>query len=195
MYKLDDNYIESMTGAYLNDSTYRNNNEIQMKFDKVNNEFGKKNIIQFLNSFGAEIIDIEINSASRIVVRDKRFNKRISLNTYGDGILRAFHCYINVLSDKDGVTLIDEIENGLHWTKQKVLWNALHMIVSQQKQQLFVTTHSREMVKHLYETAKTDNFLNKVKLYRLEKKTDKIEVVSYSVEEFEYALSGNIEIR
>jgi AAA15 family ATPase/GTPase len=191
----DKNYTEKTVGNYFNSATIGNNNEIGAKFDAVNEKFGKKAIIDFLKEMGVSITDIELSSSRRLMVRDERFSRRISFNTYGDGILHSFNIFLSIMSGNDGVILIDEIENGLYWTKQKVLWRAINKIANEKGQQIFATTHSREMLKHLYEVAKEDGFVDKVNLFRLEKKNNNISIISYDREELEYALSGNIEVR
>jgi len=75
------------------------------------------------------------------------------------------------------------------------LWKAINKIAGEKRQQIFATTHSREMLTHLYEAAKEDDFLNKISLFRLERKDGELETVSYCPDELEYALSSNIEVR
>ncbi|MFA6376918.1 MAG: AAA family ATPase [Candidatus Paceibacterota bacterium] len=193
--KPDENYMEESIGHYFNNWTINNNNEIGAKFDAVNQKIGKEEIIDFLRKMGVPVKDIELNSSKRLVVRDERFSKRVLFNTYGDGVIHSFNIFLSSLHAPGGVTLIDEIENGLHWTKQKILWKAINKIAGEKKQQIFATTHSREMLTHLYEAAKEDDFLNKINLFRLERKDGGLEAVSYGPDELEYALSSNIEVR
>ena len=184
-----------MIGNYFNSATAGNNSEIGLKFDKVNEKYGKKQIIDFLKDMGVFINDIELNSSKRLFVRDDRFERRVSLNTYGNGILHSFNIFLSALSAEDGIALIDEIENGLYRTKQQVLWRAINKIASEKGQQIFATTHSLEMLKNLYKVAKEGNFIDKINLFRVERRDETIAVVSYNSEELDYVLSGNIEVR
>ncbi len=191
----DKQYNEKMIGNYFNSATAGNNSEIGLKFDKVNEKYGKKQIIDFLKDMGVFINDIELNSSKRLFVRDDRFERRVSLNTYGNGILHSFNIFLSALSAEDGIALIDEIENGLYRTKQQVLWRAINKIASEKGQQIFATTHSLEMLKNLYKVAKEGNFIDKINLFRVERRDETIAVVSYNSEELDYVLSGNIEVR
>ena len=47
--------------------------------------------------------------------------------------------------------LIDEIDNGLHYSAYKKLWEAIFALAADTNKQVFVTTHSKETLYHLNE--------------------------------------------
>ena len=189
-------YKEDLQGHYFNNITYSREVDLAGKFDQVNQEIGKEQIINFMKKFKTNIEDIELDQFKKLLVKDVSFGtRRVHLNTYGDGIVRGLHILLDVLSKKDGITLIDEIENGLHWSKQEVIWEVIYQIVKERNQQLFISTHSREMIDHLYSVAKKENFTDLIRVYRLQNVDNKIKVVSYEPKQLEFALTHGEEFR
>jgi AAA15 family ATPase/GTPase len=195
-FNIDNKYQEKLQGNYFNNNTFINDADFATKFDIVNQEIGKEIIIGFLKSFAKGIEDIELDRFRKLIVKDSEFGgKRVPLNTYGDGVIRGLHLLLDILSKSSGVTLIDEIENGLHWSKQEIVWSFIHKIIQERNQQLFVATHSKEMVEHLYQVAKKENFLKLIKVIRLQIVNGEIKVVEYDAEKLEFALIHGEEFR
>ncbi|MBU0569152.1 AAA family ATPase, partial [Patescibacteria group bacterium] len=116
-------YKATLQGNYFNNKTYAGELDLSNKFDAVNQEVGKEEIISFLKKFKEGIEDVELDSYRKLLVKDSSFgNKRVHLNTYGDGVVRGLHMLLDILFKQDGLTLIDEVENGLHWSKQETIW-------------------------------------------------------------------------
>lgn len=189
-------YKETLQGHYFNNKTYVGEIDLTSNFDIVNQEVGKEQIIEFLKKFKPEIKDIELDRFKKLLVKDTLFgNKRVHLNTYGDGIIRGLHMLLSILAKHNGITLIDEVENGLHWSKQELVWEFIHAIVKERGQQLFITTHSREMVHHLYNTAKRGKFKDLIKVYRLQNVKNEIKIVPYDEKQLEFAIVHSEEFR
>ena len=63
-------------------------------------------------------------------------------------------------------------------------------------EQVFVATHSREMITQLFLIAQKMDYLDKISLYRIEKnKQSDLQVFRYSASQFQYAMQENIEVR
>jgi AAA15 family ATPase/GTPase len=71
----------------------------------------------------------------------------IPANLFGDGIRKMIEIILVLLSSNNAVIFIDEIENGLHFSKQKEIWMHLFKIARSQDIQIFATSHSFEMIK------------------------------------------------
>jgi AAA15 family ATPase/GTPase len=69
----------------------------------------------------------------------------------GDGLISVLNILLKTREVKNGILLIDEIENGLHWKTQKVLWKALLMATKENNIQIIATTHSLDTIKYLSE--------------------------------------------
>jgi AAA15 family ATPase/GTPase len=56
------------------------------------------------------------------------------------------HIVLSLLNAKDGVLLIDEMENGLHYRIQENLWRIIFEFSTKLNIQVFVTTHSWDVI-------------------------------------------------
>lgn len=77
----------------------------------------------------------------------------IPLNSLGDGMLRVLQLVLKVFSAKDGFLLIDEFENGLHFSVQEKVWGLLFEQAQKLNIQIFATTHSWDCIESFAKTA------------------------------------------
>jgi AAA15 family ATPase/GTPase len=64
----------------------------------------------------------------------------------GEGIRRLMSILLAILNSPGGLVLIDEVENGLHYSVMKRVWQAIAQAARQAHAQLFATTHSWECI-------------------------------------------------
>lgn len=69
----------------------------------------------------------------------------------GDGISSVAALIIGMIDIRGGVLLVDEIENGLHYSVLKELWHHVHAVARRLEVQVFAATHSHECVVAAYE--------------------------------------------
>ena len=77
------------------------------------------------------------------LVSDKLF---YNLNEFGDGTYRYITYLAIFLSFKDGIVFIDEIDNGIHFSKFDEMWKMILILSKKNNIQLFTTTHSKECI-------------------------------------------------
>ena len=70
----------------------------------------------------------------------------IPLQNLGDGVSRVFRLILSLISAENGVFLIDEFENGLHYSIQEEVWKTVFEIAEELNIQVFATTHSWDCV-------------------------------------------------
>ncbi|CAM3622745.1 ATP-binding protein [Corallococcus sp. ZKHCc1 1396] len=68
------------------------------------------------------------------------------LHSMGDGMNRVFELALGLVSARDGLFLIDEVENGVHYAAQEQLWRFIFEAASQLGVQVFATTHSWDCI-------------------------------------------------
>lgn len=115
---------------------------------------------------------------------------RYPLSIMGDGMNRILSIILGLVSAKDGICLIDEIENGIYYKRQPELWNIICHLVKELNIQLFATTHSLDCIRNFSASA-TDN----AQFIRLEKRKAGIKAVCYQPDELKVALDNDIELR
>jgi AAA15 family ATPase/GTPase len=109
----------------------------------------KRDVVRALNIFDHNIIDIGI-----IQEEDHRFIQALEhsslgmlpLSTFGDGMKRMVSLASGVVSAKNGVLLIDEIETSIHKKAMREVFSWLLEACITFNVQLFITTHSLEAV-------------------------------------------------
>lgn len=77
----------------------------------------------------------------------------VPLNSLGDGMLRVLQLVLKVFPAKDGFLLIDEFENGLHFSVQEKVWALLFELAQKLNIQIFATTHSWDCIESFAKAA------------------------------------------
>ena len=70
----------------------------------------------------------------------------VPLNSLGDGMLRVLQLALKFFPAKGGFLLIDEFENGLHYSVQERLWALVFEMAQRLDIQVFATTHSWDCI-------------------------------------------------
>ncbi|MBN8230820.1 AAA family ATPase [Corallococcus macrosporus] len=68
------------------------------------------------------------------------------LLSMGDGMTRIFELALGLVSSGNGLFLVDEIENGIHYSIREQLWRFIFEAASQLNVQVFATTHSWDCI-------------------------------------------------
>lgn len=103
--------------------------------------------IAFIKSPDSGLVRRNRESSLRVpVAKLADSGERIPLNSMGDGILRILQLALAVPPAKGGVLLIDEFENGLHWSVQEDVWRLVFKLAEKLDIQVFATTHSWDCV-------------------------------------------------
>ena len=97
---------------------------------------------------------------------------------------------------KNGVLLVDEIENGFHYSSLSVLWKAIFKACQEYDVQLFATTHSFECIEafsqiHQEENPQEDD----IRLYRIDRKENIHKAFAYSASVLHTGLEREFEVR
>ena len=172
-------------------------------FDKISLTPLEKEIVTALKIIEPNIEDINFlteESLSRFNRTEERVpfvvfplsSKKLRLTSMGDGLNRILTIILALLNSKDGFLLIDEFENGLHYTVQTQLWKIIYQLSEKLNIQVFATTHSDDCIKSFIES----DTENKGKLIRLEDIDGDIKSIAFNDKErLNFAIQNNIEVR
>lgn len=190
-------YVEKTEGIYyphVNLSLTKELLEVIQNIIRDKNH--KKEFIKTLHIIEPEIEDIGFAIGDILEVTLLNKNTSFPLRLMGNG-MSIFLIIITILYRfKNGFVLIDEIEIGLHFSILKPIWKTIINLSKQLNVQLFITTHSDEVIKYLNEAIKEENFENEVCVFDLVKLKNKEHKI-YRLEgnDINYAIEQNIEIR
>lgn len=120
--------------------------------------------------------------------------EKYRLSTMGDGINRILTIILSMLNCRNGILLVDEFENGLHYSVQTGLWGLIGRLAQELNIQVFATTHSLDCIKSFL-NATRDTGIGR--LIRLEKRTngEEIAVMYDEADELDYITDNNVETR
>jgi hypothetical protein len=121
-------------------------------------------------------------------------NRLIPLALMGAGMVRLAGIVANISNAKNGIVLIDEFGNGIHYSILPHVWKAIAKIARQLNTQIFATTHSFECIVAAH-TAFSEEIVYDFRLHRLQRTKDTIEAVTYNREALEGAIATGLEVR
>ena len=130
----------------------------------------------------------------RAVVRLGGQNRPVPLRSLGDGALRLFGVALALANSRAGFLLIDEAENGIHYSLQHDFWNMVIRTAHENNVQVFATTHSSDCIKGFAKAA-TGFEDDKGVLIRLSRQHGDLRAVEYPEEELTIAAEQGIEVR
>lgn len=117
----------------------------------------------------------------------------IPLKRLGDGAQRLFGISLALANCRNGILLIDEVENGIHYSIQPALWRMIFRAAEQGNVQVVAATHSWDCIAS-FAVAATETHEDGT-LYRLERSGDDLYAVYYSEEDLEVAAQQRVEVR
>jgi predicted ATP-dependent endonuclease of OLD family len=127
-----------------------------------------------------------------------RKNQRpMSIELFGDAMNRVAHFALEPINNQAGILLVDEIENGIHHSHQKQLWQWLFALAVELDVQIFATTHSLEMLTAFKEAAMGTQYESEVAYFEFARhvKTGEIIAIKREIDNLDYALERNKGIR
>ncbi|MGH2639452.1 MAG: AAA family ATPase, partial [Rhabdochlamydiaceae bacterium] len=121
-------------------------------------------------------------------------NEPLPLGSLGNGMLRVLGIVLALANAKDGMLVVDEIENGIHYSAQKELWQMIFRLARSLNVQVFATTHSWDCIEAFQVAAEEDKQEEGI-LIRLSLKKDEIVSTLFNEEELQIATRGSLEVR
>lgn len=128
-------------------------------WDKIALSDREKDVVEAL-----KIIDPEISAVSMVggegprqqrtaIVRAGNLPRPVPLRSFGDGLNRLFGIVLSLVNAKDGILLIDEFENGIHYTVQLDAWRTVFRVAERLGVQVFATSHSWDSIEAFQKAA------------------------------------------
>ncbi len=165
-------------------------------FSKLNEVGQDGEVLEVLKIIEPQIrrLSVLVLGGVPVIGADIGLGRLIPVPYVGQGTASLLSMALAILPNPQGVVLIDEFENGLHYSILKNAWKAVGAASKRSGTQLFITTHSSECIKAAYEAFREledDDFC----LQRLERHEDQITSVVLDRETLETAFAAELEIR
>ena len=156
----------------------------------------KDTVTEQLKHFDGRITTLEILNNVAYVGLDG-IDQLLTVNMQGDGLRRYLNIGAASANPMNNVLLIDEIENGLHYSAYKKLWEAIFALATATNKQIFVTTHSKETLYQLNEMLEEKSeYQQEMRLYTLANTPKKgHQAYKYTYEGLSGACENDVELR
>lgn len=137
--------------------------------------------------------DTDRSGDRKIVVRLRQQSGPVPLRSMGDGMARLLDISLALVNTQDGVLLLDEVENGIHYSVQPSMWSMIFDIADRLNVQVFATTHSWDCIQAFQAIANSRPSVGS--LHRLDRRGDDVVAVPFDEREMAIAAREQIEIR
>jgi hypothetical protein len=128
-----------------------------------------------------------------LMAKLEEFPEPVPFRSLGEGVEHLLSIALALIKARNGVILIDEVENGIHYSVQPALWDMIFRQSRRWNIQVFATTHSWDCVEGFQVAASRAD--GRGSLFRLERRGSDIRTVHFVPREIEIARRESIEVR
>ena len=118
----------------------------------------------------------------------------IAVRLLGEGFSRLFSIAVGMERARGGMMLIDEVENGLHYSVMKEVFSNLHDIATRFDVQVFATTHGAECIYAAFEGLENSNERD-FTYHRIDRVDDRSKATHFDKVMMETARYHDMEVR
>ncbi len=164
------------------DVAYRQAHMIQAVSKICSNNQLEEGLNKHLNQFDNNIQSISFNTNNQLKLKVKNIKEKVPLSVFGDGLKKYLHIVSAFMADNAKTIYIDEVENGLHFSRMKLLLRCVIDFINNNKDgnlQVFMTTHNQEFIEILDQVIREKDFAHQTKLFCLEQYDDLIVAERY----------------
>lgn len=164
---------------------------------------GKERLTELLQIVEPRLSKLEyvkLDTPEPVIYAELDMDDLIPATQLGQGFSRLLRIFSGILASEAKIVLIDEIENGLHWTALEQVWRGIAELTRQQDVQIFATTHSLECIRAAHnvfvQLSNGNGYGDGFALHRLDRKKDGgVKVVTYDQETLQTSFEQNWEVR
>ncbi len=175
-----------------------NNHAARSLWEKIVLTDGEKDVVEAMRIIAPDVNDFALlpsdSQASSIRVRLQNEKNPIPLRTMGDGMNRLFGLGLALACSQNGILLIDEIENGIHWAVLPEVWKFILKVAKRLNVQVFATTHSNDCLRAFQQATKDDKKIEGVAI-RIERKNGEFKSEIFDESRLSVIVKEEIEIR
>jgi predicted ATPase len=167
-------------------------------WEKIALTDAKRDVLEALHIIEPALEDFAVIShkgeTPRCRLRLRGSNKTIPAKVLGDGMNRLIGLSMALVCSKGGILLVDEIENGIHWSVLPTVWKFIIKVAKRLNVQVFATTHSNDCLRAFHSGTKGDPQLQGVAV-RLEKRDNEFRAEIFDEQRLAVIVKEGIEIR
>lgn len=182
-------FLSSLEGVPLSEDAKR--------FSELKRSRNQDVLLRALHVIEPRLEDLELfyDGDPPMIYGEVGLNQPMPLIAMGDGVNRITSLVLAIANAPDGVVLVDEIENGLHYKALKDVWKAIGRAAREFNTQIFATSHSWECITAAHQAFSEEGNYD-FSYRRLDRTNDgNIKAVTYDQETLESAIEIGMEVR
>ena len=191
---VDPNYAEKINCLFL--SADKNDANALANFATLIRRNTKQVVVDALRDFDPSIEAIEA-LPDGLYIKISGIGELLPVGMAGDGARRMINIVSSIANEDNKIVLIDEFDNGLHYSAHKKMWGAIMKFIMEHEVQLFVTSHNIDCLQGLNKVIEEcEDFRELANVYDIAKtKVNGYQAYKYSYAELKEAIEKEIEIR
>lgn len=149
----------------------------------------EKELNERLNQFDKSIQAIRFSANNQLKLKVKNIKEKVPLSVFGDGLIKYLYIVSAFMADNAKTIYIDEVENGLHFSRMRLLLRCVIDFINNNKDgnlQVFMTTHNQEFIEILDQVIREKDFAHQTKLFCLKQDDQYVIPRTYYGENLEY---------
>ena len=168
---------------FLRSGMRPNNVQNARRFSNLEIKGDHERVLQVMQEIEPDLKRLTVlapGGQSRIYA-DVGLKRLIPIQLMGDGMSRILSLSLAIASAPGGIVLVDEIENGIHYTVMEKVWRAIGAFARSYDVQLFATTHSYECIRAACDAFDSDEE-DELRLFRIGRVNGEIRAAMYDRE-------------
>lgn len=156
----------------------------------------KKDLINLLKKIDVRLESLDAISPDghqRIYAELEGFSEAIPINMLGHGFSRLVYLFSQLFSSNAQLALIDEIENGIHYSALPTLFQGIKAVAQERQVQSLITTHSWDCLRAACEVF--EDAPDMFQVIRLERTDDNVRAVCIHGEQLLRMVRDDMEVR
>ena len=189
-----EDYLEKLNTIYLTADLWGIN--LASELTELFKRRQKGAVLERLKYFDNRIADVDILQDD-IYIDFEGIQEKLPIRMTGDGLRRYLNIVATSANPMTSIILIDEIDNGLHYSVYKKLWEAIFALATTTNKQVFVTTHSKETLCRLNEMLEENpTYQQEMRLYTIANtQKNGYQAYKYTYEGLSGACENDVELR
>ncbi len=139
-------------------------------------------------------VSVIASEGAPILYGEIGLSQMLRLPYMGDGMTKLASIILAIGNAKDGVVLVDEIENGFHHSMMQNVWDAIGRAAKHSNTQVFATTHSLECIiaaHNAFSKGEHYDFL----VHRLNRIDNEVRDITFDQGDLDIAFKSKMDVR
>lgn len=157
----------------------------------------KQYVVDCMKLFDDKVVDLQtiVQGSFGYLYAILSDGTKMPVNYMGDGMNRLMNIMMGILANPNSIILIDEIENGFHFSMYQKVWEVIGTAAKINNCQIIANTHSSDMLQGAVNGLKLIDRSSDLSYVRLGKIDDDIKAFIFDGQQIEYALASEMEVR